>query len=134
MVGGFTIVGIQSKTVLIRGRGPSMSGAPYNFTGTLSDPLLEVYCGPTLFAKVDNWQDGPIQCDPPAISCSIPPPSNDPCQPNIGQTSPPPGCMQEAALIITLPPQPACGNYTAKLKGVNNTTGIGIFEVYELSP
>ncbi|MDD5434605.1 MAG: hypothetical protein PH343_04175 [Nitrospira sp.] len=47
MVGGFTIVGSQSKKVLIRGRGPSMSGAPYNFTGTLSDPLLEVYCGPT---------------------------------------------------------------------------------------
>src|SRR5207253_9468441 len=36
----------------------------------------------------------------------------------------------ESALIATLPP----GNYTAIVRGVNNTTGNGLAEVYDLSP
>ncbi|OGO12505.1 MAG: hypothetical protein A2Y53_01860 [Chloroflexi bacterium RBG_16_47_49] len=135
MVGGFIIGGgSSSKKVLIRGRGPSMSGAPYNFTGTLSNPELEIYSGPTLFATVDDWQSGAAMCNAPAISCGTPSQLEtalvDPCQPNIGQTTAPPGCTQESAMFITLPP----GAYTAKLKGVNDDTGIGIFEVYELAP
>ncbi len=35
-IGGFIISGSTSKTVMIRGRGPSISGAPFNMTGTLS--------------------------------------------------------------------------------------------------
>jgi hypothetical protein len=34
----------------------------------------------------------------------------------------------ESAMIVTLPP----GNYTAIVRGVNNTTGIGLAEVYDL--
>jgi hypothetical protein len=36
----------------------------------------------------------------------------------------------ESALIATLPP----GSYTAIVRGVNNTTGNGLAEVYDLSP
>lgn len=131
MVGGFSFGGILPKQILVRGRGPSMSGPPYNFTGTLTNTILEIYSGPTLFAVVDNWQDGPTQCDAPALSCGTPATmqaiSVDPCQPNVGQTTAPPGCTQEAALLITLPP----GAYTAKLKGVNGEMGKGIIEVYD---
>ncbi|OGO12509.1 MAG: hypothetical protein A2Y53_01885, partial [Chloroflexi bacterium RBG_16_47_49] len=135
MVGGFIIgAGSTNKTLLLRGRGPSLSGAPYNFTGTLSNPSLEVYSGTTLFATVDDWQSGATMCNAPAISCGTPAQLQtalvDPCQPNVGQTTAPPGCTQESAMFITLPP----GAYTAKLKGVNNDTGIGIFEVYEMTP
>ncbi|OGO12504.1 MAG: hypothetical protein A2Y53_01855 [Chloroflexi bacterium RBG_16_47_49] len=135
MVGGFIIgAGSSNKTLLLRGRGPSLSGPPYNFTGTLPDPVLEIYCGATLFAQTNDWEIGALQCDPPAISCTVPTPPVDPCQPNPGQTTPPPSCYNEAAIIITLPPAPACGNYTAKLRDANGGTGIGIFEVYEVTP
>ena len=135
MVGGFIVgAGTTNKTLLLRGRGPSLSGAPYNFTGTLSNPELEIYTGPTLFATVDDWQTGATMCNAPAISCGTPAQLEtalvDPCQPNVGQTTAPPGCTMESAMFITLPP----GAYTTKLKGVNDDTGIGIFEVYEMAP
>ncbi|OGO12507.1 MAG: hypothetical protein A2Y53_01870 [Chloroflexi bacterium RBG_16_47_49] len=134
MVGGFTFGGTVSKKVLIRGRGPSMSGAPYNFTGTLTNPTIEIFSGATLFATVDDWQSGATMCNAPAESCGTPAELQaaltDPCQPNVGQTTAPPGCTQESAMFITLPP----GAYTAKLKGVNDGTGIGIVEVYEVAP
>jgi len=34
----------------------------------------------------------------------------------------------ESAIIATLPP----GNYTAIVRGVNNTTGVALAEVYDL--
>ena len=131
MVGGFSFGGVLPKQILIRGRGPSLSGPPYNFPGTLTNPILEIYSGPTLFAVVDNWQSGATQCDAPATSCGTPAEmqaiSVDPCQPNVGQTTAPPGCAQEAAFLITVPP----GAYTARLKGVNDEMGKGIIEVYD---
>ena len=36
--------------------------------------------------------------------------------------------LREAALYISLPP----GNYTAVVRGVNQTTGVGLVEVYNL--
>ena len=36
----------------------------------------------------------------------------------------------ESAIIADLPP----GNYTAIVRGVNNTTGVALVEVYDLSP
>jgi hypothetical protein len=35
---------------------------------------------------------------------------------------------RESAIIAELPP----GNYTAIVRGVNNTTGVGLVEVYDL--
>jgi hypothetical protein len=40
-----------------------------------------------------------------------------------------PGNVMESAMIVSLPP----GNYTAIVRGVNNTTGIGLVDVYDLS-
>jgi hypothetical protein len=52
----------------------------------------------------------------------------DPCQPNPGQSSSPPGCAQEAAIYITLSPGP----YTVHLSGVGGATGVGLVEVFEV--
>ena len=41
-----------------------------------------------------------------------------------------PGDGRESAIIADLPP----GNYTAIVRGVNNTTGVALVEVYDLSP
>src|SRR3970282_2313941 len=45
MIGGFIIEGTAPKTVLIRGRGPSMGGAPFFVPGTLANPLLQLFSG-----------------------------------------------------------------------------------------
>jgi hypothetical protein len=39
-----------------------------------------------------------------------------------------PGDASESAIIVNLPP----GNYTAIVRGVNNTTGVALVEVYDL--
>ncbi len=39
-----------------------------------------------------------------------------------------PGDGRESAIIADLP----AGNYTAIVRGVNNTTGVGLVEVYDL--
>jgi hypothetical protein len=51
-----------------------------------------------------------------------------PCDPNPNQSTSPPGCSQEAAILITLAP----GAYTAIQSGVGGGTGIGLIEVFEM--
>jgi hypothetical protein len=139
MIGGFFIAGgTGNKTILIRGRGPSLSGAPFNISGTLSNPTLQLYSGSTVIAQNDDWQTTDPLCGSPAVSCGNAAQitataslgAGDPCQPNPGQSVPPPGCTQESSVLITLPP----GGYTAILSGVGSTTGIGLLEIFELSP
>jgi len=132
MIGGLIIEGTVPKTVLLRGRGPSMGGAPFNVPGTLGNPTLTIYSGSTPIAQNDNWGTTNPQCDAPATACGndqdIIATGLDPCQPNPGQSSPPSGCALESAVIITLPPGP----YTAIMSGVNSTTGVGLVEVFEV--
>jgi hypothetical protein len=131
MIGGVILTGTTSKTVLIRGRGPSMGGAPFDVAGTLADPYLQLFSGSTLIAQNDNWQDN-AQCNS-GLSCGdaaqIKATALDPCQPNPGQSSAPQGCGQEAAFLITLPP----GAYTALLRGADGGTGVGLVEIFDLN-
>ncbi|MFZ5876659.1 MAG: PKD domain-containing protein [Nitrospirota bacterium] len=135
MHGGFIVgAGSGSKTVVIRGRGPSMSGAPFNVPGTLANPRIELYSGGTVIAQNDNWQTTDPLCLSPAVSCGtaaqIAAMGLDPCVPNPGQTVAPPGCTNEAALLVTLPPGP----YNVVISGVGNTTGAAIVGVTEVLP
>jgi hypothetical protein len=133
LIGGYIIAGNTPKTVLIRARGPSMGGAPFNVPDTLADPFVKLYsfASGTYIAQNDNWQTTNPQCDAPAVSCGtsaeITATGLDPCLPNPGQTTAPPGCAQESAILITLPP----GNYGAVVSGVGETTGVGLVEVFE---
>ncbi len=109
MIGGFIIVGgadAKPRTVVVRGIGPSLSGV----TGQLQDPTLELHdMNGTLLAANDDWMDGP---DMEIVSeVGLAPTSN-----------------KESALVATLVP----GNYTAILGGVNNTTGVGLVEAYNI--
>lgn len=135
-VGGFIINGTTPKTVLIRGRGPALSGAPYNVSGTLANPFLQIYSFATkaYIAQNDNWGD---QSDPLCTSSGyvcgsvsdITATGKDPCVPNPGQTTAPTGCTNEPSILITLPP----GTYSARLSGVNGGTGVGIVEIIDMS-
>jgi hypothetical protein len=106
---GTIVVGPASQKVLIRAIGPSLSGVP----GKMADPNLELRDGNgALLEANDNWPDSPNK---QAIIDSTIPPTNP----------------LEAAIVRTLPAGGA--NYTAIVRGVNNTTGIAVMEVYALN-
>jgi|GEM_PF-1783920 len=105
LIGGFIITGSESKKVLIRGIGPSLSG---KVSDALPDPVLELFQDATSLARNDNWKDNQ--------------------QSEIEATTIPPTNNFEAAIVQTLEP----GSYTVILSG-NGSTGIGIVEVYDLS-
>jgi hypothetical protein len=109
-IGGFIITGTAPKHVLLRAIGPSLaqSGVP----NPLADPVLELH-GPGAFATItdDNWRDDPVQ-EALIIADGIPP-TND----------------LESAIDAILNP----GAYTAIVRGKNNTSGVALVEVYDLS-
>lgn len=130
MIGGFVIEGTDPAMVLIRGRGPTMQGAPFFVSGILTDPHLQLFSGSTPIAQNDNWHDDP-QCDSRFAcggSAEILATGLDPCQPNPGQTAAPSGCGNESAILMILPP----GAYTAFLKGIGGRVGVGLVEVFEI--
>jgi Calx-beta domain len=129
MIGGLIIEGSSPATVLIRARGPSMSGVPFFVPGTLANPFLQLFSGQDVIAQNDNWQDAPscsgFVC---GTAAQIAATGLDPCQPNPGESTPPVACAQESAILITLPP----GAYTAIVSGVSGGTGVGLVEAFEM--
>ncbi|MGH8093862.1 MAG: matrixin family metalloprotease [Chthoniobacterales bacterium] len=107
MIGGFIVSADAPTDVLIRAIGPSLSQS--GVTGALQDPFLELHGsdGELILAN-DNWRSTQ---QTEIIATGIPP-VND----------------RESAIIATLVP----GNYTAIVKGQNNTTGVALIEVYNL--
>jgi hypothetical protein len=105
MIGGFIITGTGPKTVLVRGIGPSLPLA-----GALADPFIEVH-GPAgeLLATNDNWSDAATRQE---IIDSGLAPANE----------------LEPALWGVINP----GAYTVVVRGKNDASGIGLFEVYDL--
>ena len=106
MIGGFIILGTDPREVLLRAIGPSLPLA-----GSLADPVLELHDGNgTLLTSNDNWRD----TQEVEIAATTIPPSDD----------------AESAILQTLAP----AAYTAVVRGVNNTTGVALVEVYALTP
>jgi uncharacterized repeat protein (TIGR01451 family) len=107
-IGGFIITGSAPKHVLLRAIGPSITGVP----GVLADPVLELHRpGGLPTNNNDNWRDDPAQ-ETAIIATGIAPTNN-----------------LESAIDATLNP----GAYTAVVRGKNNTSGIALVEVYDLS-
>ena len=97
--------------VVVRGLGPSLSS--FGVSNTLPDPTLELRDqNGVLLASNNDWQDDATQAA--AITTAGLAPSNP----------------KESAIAATLPP----GLYTAVLAGLNNTTGVGLVEVYDRGP
>jgi hypothetical protein len=107
LIAGFIVTGVDQKTVAVRGIGPSLAQF---FSGTLSDPTLELHSGNVTLATNDNWQDDSAQ----ATQLS---------NHSLALSDP-----RESGIVATLPAQ----GYTAVLAGKNNDTGIGLVELYDL--
>ena len=119
MIGGFIVQGAQTKRLIIRAIGPELSAPPYNIPNALANPTLELYDGTgALIASNDNWRTTIIG----GIITS-----NQGGE--IRDSGHAPGDGRESAIVADLAP----GNYTAIVRGVNNTTGVGLVEVYDLS-
>jgi uncharacterized protein (TIGR03118 family) len=102
-----------TKTVLIRGLGPSLKVGTTLVPGRLLNPFLELHdINGVLIESNDDWVNSPEEAEIIATGLA-------------------PSDSHESAILRTLN---AGTNYTAILRGVNNTTGIGLVEVYDLDP
>ena len=104
MIGGFIILGQDSQTVVIRAIGPSLTAV--GLAGALQDPTLEFFDANGNSMSNDDWMSAQAS--------------------EISATGLAPQDTRESALLLTLPP----GGYTAIVRGKNNSTGIGLVEIY----
>jgi hypothetical protein len=112
MIGGFIVRDVsftnQSQNILVRGIGPSLTGA--GVKGALADPFIDLHDAQgNIVASNDNWESSP---DAAALTATGIAPSNP----------------KEAAILRTLAP----GAYTVVLRGADNGTGVGVVEAYNL--
>lgn len=106
--GGFTISGLGTKSVLIKGLGPSLSS--FGIMDVLANPMIELHNSTgAIIASNDNWKS----TQQSQIEATGLAPTND----------------AEAALIANL----TAGAYTVIESGVNGGTGVGLVEVYDLN-
>ena len=110
LIGGFIVTGGAPKSVVLRALGPSLSG--FGISDVVRDPVLSVYnSSHTLIASNDNWQADPNHFIVESNGLA-------------------PSKLLESAIGLTLPP----GAYTVIVSGKNQTPGIGLVELYDLSP
>ena len=110
MIGGFIVgpVDRDNARVVVRALGPSLSNS--GVPNPLQNPTLEVVDangGPV--ASNDDWQNGPSSSAVAAAGLA-------------------PGDTRESAIFTGITP----GRYTAIVRGVGGTTGVGLVEVYNL--
>jgi N-acetylneuraminic acid mutarotase len=118
MIGGFIVQGTQPKKVIVRAIGPELGAPPFNIPDALTNPTLELYNATgAQIARNDNWVQTIIGGIITANQVQ-----------EIRNSGHAPGNPLESAIIADLPP----GNYTAIVRGANNTTGVGLVEVYDL--
>ena len=108
MIGGFIAGNNTGNTkILVRAIGPSLQGQVPN---ALADTTLEVYdANGVPIGSNDNWQESPDRAE---IEASGIPPTHE----------------REAAVVRTVAP----AGYTAILRGKNDTSGVGVVEIYDI--
>lgn len=114
MIGGFIVV-TQPTRVLIRAIGPSLT--QFGVSNALANPQLELHEASSIIGRNDDWQTtqiGGIITSDQLVE--------------IQNTQLAPSDTAESAIIATLQP----GSYTAIVRGVNNTVGNALVEVYYL--
>ena len=108
---GFVLAGTALKSMLIRAVGPALGAAPFNLSGPMADPKIDLFRGQTAIATNDNWGGSAALAAVFARTGAFALPS----------------ASKDAALLVILPP----GTYTAQVTGVGGAAGLVIVEVYE---
>ena len=118
MIGGFIVQGTGPKRVIIRAIGPELT--QFGIPDAMANPRLELHnSSGALIGTNDDWQTTIIGGVITSNQVS-----------DIQNSGHAPTAASESAIIANLQP----GNYTAIVSGVNNTTGVALVEVYDLSP
>jgi len=118
MIGGFIVQGSGPKRVIIRAIGPELT--QFGIPDALANPILELHNGSgAVIGSNDDWQTTIIGGIITSSQVS-----------DIQNSGHAPTAASESAIIADLQP----GNYTAIVRGVNNTVGVALTEVYDLSP
>jgi len=105
------ITGTTSKTVLIRGIGPTL--AAFSIAGAMAEPELMVFdSNQDVVGSNSGWGGtATLQAAFDAVSAF-----------------PLPTTSKDSAALVTLLP----GSYTAQVNGASGSTGIVLVEVYEM--
>jgi len=107
LIAGFHIAGSATKQVVLRALGPTL--AQFGVTNAMQDPTLELHnSSGSLIAFNDNWQQAP---NFQSIPANLQPPNG-----------------LESVILINLSP----GSYTSIVRGLNNSTGTALVEVYDI--
>jgi hypothetical protein len=119
LIEGFIVQGPagSTKEIIVRAIGPSL--VPFGIADAVGDPTLEIRdAAGALLASNDDWSTtlvgGIIAGDQSG---------------EISASGLAPGNVLESAIIAELAP----GSYTAIVRGVNDTTGTGVVDAYDLS-
>jgi hypothetical protein len=108
LIGGFILGGTESKQVLVRAIGPSLTA--FGVPNALPDPTLDfVNSQGTKIDSNNDWTTSPQKTQ---IQNSGLAPTNS----------------KESAILQTI----SAGNYTAVVHGADGRTGVGSVEVYQL--
>jgi cyclophilin family peptidyl-prolyl cis-trans isomerase len=111
-IGGFIIRGDSPKRVLLRAIGPSLT--TFGVTNALNNPTLELHDGTgALISSNDDWQNATNKRD-------------------IINTGLAPGDPNESGILATLSATSSGSAYTAVMRSVDGTSGVGLVEVYDL--
>jgi hypothetical protein len=115
LIAGFVVAGSGTETLLIRADGPAL--AQFGVAGVLANPTLSLFNGSgAVLASNTGWGTGNFQAQLANAAISV------------GAFALQAGSA-DSALIASLP----AGAYTVQVSGVNNSTGIALAEIYELS-
>lgn len=112
LIVGFVVDGASSKSVLVRGVGPTLRD--FGVSGVLLDPQLALYSGATVTASNDDWSSNENAAQIAGISARV-------------------GAFgladraSDSALMATL----TQGAYTVQLSGKESSTGVALVEVYD---
>ena len=112
MIAGFVVQEGAPKRVLIRAVGARLASAPFNLTGVLADPQLQLFNAQgTLVLANDNWS------------------TDDAATMNAVGAFALVNGSADAALVVDLP----AGQYSAFAGGANNGTGVALVELYDVT-
>lgn len=111
LIGGFIVTGPQAVRVVVRAIGPSLSAYLPDY---LRDPTLELRnSNGDLLQANNNWGDSGASTARSLQDLNLEPKN-----------------ASESAILAELAP----GNFTAIVRDANNSTGVGLVEIYDVSP
>ena len=113
LIAGFVITGTESKSVLVRAIGPTLT--TFGVSGALSAARLEVFRGQTSLAVGTDW--GAAANNPATVTATAARVGAFALQAN----------SRDAALLMDLTP----GSYTAVVTGQGGASGVALVEVYD---